>query len=63
MVSYVPKVREVQMVRICLYVHIYVASPMIMGALLMVAVLWQLLESYYYDFHSHTTREETIHRQ
>ena len=29
MVSYVPQVREV---RICLYVHVYVAPPMIVGA-------------------------------
>ena len=32
MVSYVHQVREEQMVRICLYVHVCVALPMIVGA-------------------------------
>ena len=32
MVSYVPQVREEQMVRICLYVHVALDLPMIMGA-------------------------------
>ena len=31
MVSYVPQVREEQMVRICLCVHVCVAPPMIVG--------------------------------
>ena len=42
--SYVPQVREEQMVRVCLYIHICVASPMILGAWSMAVVLWQLLE-------------------
>ena len=29
---YVPQVREEQMVKICLYVHVCVAPPMIVGA-------------------------------
>ena len=32
MVSYVPQVREEQVVRMCLYVHVCVAPPMIVGA-------------------------------
>ena len=40
MVSYVPQVREEQMVRICLYVHVCVAPPMIVGAWLMAVMLW-----------------------
>ena len=32
MVSYVPQVREGHMVRICLYVHVCVAPPKIVGA-------------------------------
>ena len=31
MVSYVSQVREEQMVRICLYIHVCVAPPMIVG--------------------------------
>ena len=34
------------MVRICLYVHVCVAPPMIVGV---AVVLWQLLECYYLD--------------
>ena len=60
MVSYVPQLREKQMVRIYPYVHICVDLPVIMGALLMVAVLWQLLECYYRYFYGHTTREDYI---
>ena len=44
MVSYVPQVREEQMVRICLCVRVCVAPPMIVGAWSMAVVLWQLLE-------------------
>ena len=44
MVSYVPQVREEQMVRICLYVHVCVcvcvAPPMIVGAWSMAVMLW-----------------------
>ena len=46
MVNYVPQVREEQMVRICRYEHVCVAPPMIVGALSMAVVLWQLLEYY-----------------
>ena len=46
MVSYVPQVREEQMVRICLYVHVCVALPMIEGVWSMAVVLWQLVEHY-----------------
>ena len=38
------------MVRICLYVHVCVALPMIVGAWSMAVVLWQLLEYYYYCY-------------
>ena len=48
MISYVHQVREEQMVRICLYVHVCVAPPVIVGAWSMAVVLWQLLEYYYY---------------
>ena len=41
-VSYVPQVREEQMVRICLY--ICVDLPIIVGVWSMVVVLWQLLQ-------------------
>ena len=37
MVSYVPQVREEQMVRICLYVYVCVALP---GAWSMAVMLW-----------------------
>ena len=40
MVSSVPQVREEQMVRICLYVHVCVAPPMIVGAWSMAVMLW-----------------------
>ena len=40
MVSYVPQVKEEQMIRICLYVYVCVAPPMIVGAWLMAAMLW-----------------------
>ena len=40
MVSYVPQVREEHMVRICLYVHVCVALPMIVGACSMAIMLW-----------------------
>ena len=40
MVSYVPRVREEQMVRICLYVYVFVALPMIVGAWSMAVMLW-----------------------
>ena len=40
MVSYVPQVREEQMVRISLYVHVCVAPPMIVGAWSMAILLW-----------------------
>ena len=40
MVSYVPQVREEQMVRICLYVHVCVAPPMIVGVWSMAVMLW-----------------------
>ena len=33
--------------RICLYVHVFVALPMIVGAWSMAIVLWQLLELEY----------------
>ena len=39
MVSYIPQVREEQMVRICLYVHVCVAPPIIVGVWSM-AVIW-----------------------
>ena len=42
MVSYVPLVREEQMVGICLYVHVCVALPMIVGVWLMAVVLSHL---------------------
>ena len=45
-VSYVPQVREEQMVRICLYVYVCVAPPMIVGAWSMAVMLWQLYEYY-----------------
>ena len=53
MVSYVPQVREEQMVRIsiCMYVYVCVAPPMIVGAWSMAVVLWQLLEYYYYYYY------------
>ena len=35
------------MVRICLYVHVCVAPPMIVGAWSMAVMLWQLYEYYY----------------
>ena len=44
--NYVPQMREEQMVRICLYVYVRVALPMIVGAWLMAVVLWQLLVIY-----------------
>ena len=47
MVSYVPQVREEQMVRICLYVYVCVAQPMIVGAWSMAVMLRQLYEYYY----------------
>ena len=47
MVIYVPQVREEQMVRICLYVYVCVAPPMIVGAWSMAVMLWQLHEHYY----------------
>ena len=40
MVSYVPQVREEQMVRIYLYVHVCVAPPMIVGMWSMAVMLW-----------------------
>ena len=40
MVSYVPQVREEQMVRICLYLHVCVGLPMIVGAWSMAIMLW-----------------------
>ena len=40
--------REEQIVRICLYVYVCVAPPMIVGAWSMAIVLWQLYEYYYY---------------
>ena len=43
-VSSVPQVREEEMARICRYVHVCVALPMIVGAWSMAMVLWQLLE-------------------
>ena len=39
MASYVPQVREEQMVRICLYVDVCVAPPMTVGAWLMAVML------------------------
>ena len=39
-VSYVPQVKEKQIVRICLYVYVCVAPPMILGAWSMAVVLW-----------------------
>ena len=39
-VRYVPQVREEQMVRICLSVHVCVAPPMIVGAWSMAVMLW-----------------------
>ena len=39
MVSYVPQTREEQMVRICLYVYVCVALPMIVGAWSMAVML------------------------
>ena len=39
MVSYVPQVREEQMARIYLYVHVCVALPMIVGAWSMAVML------------------------
>ena len=48
MVSYVPQVREKQMVRICLYAYVYVALPMIVGAWSIAVMLGQLHEYYYY---------------
>ena len=40
MVSYVPQVREEQMVRICQYVHVCVAQPMFVGAWSMAVMQW-----------------------
>ena len=40
MVSSVPQVREEQMVRICLCIHVCVALPMIVGAWSMAVMLW-----------------------
>ena len=53
LVSYVPQVREEQMVSICLYVHVYacVALPLIVGAWSMAVMLWQLHEYYYYYYY------------
>ena len=51
LVSYIPQVREEQMVRICQYVYVCVALPMIMGAWSMAVVLWQLYEYYYYCYY------------
>ena len=45
-----PQMREEQMIRISRHVHVCVAPPMIVGALSMAVVLWQLLE-YYYCYH------------
>ena len=39
-VSSVPQVREEQMVRICLYVYVCVAPPMIVGEWSMAVLLW-----------------------
>ena len=54
-VSHVPQVREEQMVRICLYVHVCVAPPMIMGAFSMAVVQlsWGVHTVYehYIDYH------------
>ena len=50
MVSYVPQVREERMVKICLYVRIYVYMwfcHQIVGALSMAVVVLQPLECYY----------------
>ena len=56
MVSYVPQMREEQMVRIfgyaCMYNYVCVAPPMIVGAWSMAIVLWQLYEYYYYYIHN-----------
>ena len=41
--NYVPQMREEQMVRICLYVYVRVALPMIVGAWSMAVVLWLLV--------------------
>ena len=46
-VSYVPQVREEQMVRICLYAYVCVAPPMIVGAWSMAVMLWQLHDNIY----------------
>ena len=40
MVSSVPQVREEHMVRICLYVHVCVAPPVVVGAWSMAIMLW-----------------------
>ena len=40
MVSYVPQVREEQMVRICPYVGVFVAPTMILGVWSTAVMLW-----------------------
>ena len=40
MLSYVPQVREEQMVRVCFYVYVCVAPLMIVGAWSMAVMLW-----------------------
>ena len=40
MLNYVPHVKEEQMVRICLCVHLCVAPPMIVGVWSMAVMLW-----------------------
>ena len=49
MVSYVPQVREEQMVRICLYVCMC-GSTHDCGCVVDGIVLWQLYEYYYYYY-------------
>ena len=43
---------EEQMVRICLFVYVCVAPPMIVGVWSMAVMLWQLHEYYYYIYYS-----------
>ena len=60
MVSYVPQVREKQIVRICMYVYVCVAPPMIVGAWSMAIILWQLYEYYVLAF-NFTLLFTTVH--
>ena len=60
MVSSVPQVREKQMVRICLYVHVCVAPPMIVGAWSMYGSFMSIIIRVAINIHTVKTSETSI---